>query len=65
MDKAGSGKEPDWQSPLRDLELGIAKLRELAANEADPDKRAAIEMRIADIEERRDDCVRVLGRLHG
>ncbi|MEZ5162762.1 MAG: acetyl-CoA carboxylase carboxyltransferase subunit beta [Fimbriimonadaceae bacterium] len=47
---ANSWKE--WERPLLDLEDGVLKLKHLAARELDPAKKAALEKRIEDFEER-------------
>ncbi len=44
----------EWEKPLRDLEEGIDKLKELARKESDPAKRTVIDQRIIDFEARRD-----------
>lgn len=50
----------EWESPLNELEEGIAKLKELAKKESDPAKRAGIEERVVEFEARRDRYIEVM-----
>ena len=50
----------DWERPLKELEEGIVKLKELARKEQDPAKKEVQEARIADYELRRDRYIEVM-----
>ncbi len=50
----------EWEKPLRELESGIAKLKELAKKEQDPAKRAVQETKISDLETGRDRYIDIM-----
>ncbi len=50
----------EWERPLNELEDGIIKLKEVSKKEKDPQKREALEAKIADYETRRDRYVEVM-----
>ena len=50
----------DWERPLVELEEGIEKLKELVRKEKNPTKRADLERRIAEFEQRRDHYIEVM-----
>jgi acetyl-CoA carboxylase carboxyl transferase subunit alpha len=50
----------EWDKPLRDLEEGIVKLKELARKEQDAVKRDSLDGRVAELETRRDRYIEVM-----
>ncbi len=50
----------EWDKPLRDLEDGIVKLKDLAKKEGDEAKRASLEDRVTELETRRDRYIEVM-----
>ncbi len=50
----------EWEKPLRELEAGIAKLKELALKEGDEAKRAVQEEKILDLEGGRDRYLEIM-----
>lgn len=53
----------EWERPLSELDEGLAKLKVIAKNSAEP-KRSDLERQIADLEKRRDNYIAVMyGRL--
>lgn len=50
----------EWERPLRELEVGIAKLKELATKESDESKRAVQEAKIVELEEGRDRYIEIM-----
>lgn len=50
----------EWEKPLRELEAGILKLKELARKESDLTKRAVQEAKIADLEAGRDRYIDIM-----
>lgn len=50
----------EWEKPLRDLEEGIDKLKELARKEGDPTKKQTLEGRITEFEQRRNRYIEVM-----
>ncbi|MGV3619040.1 MAG: acetyl-CoA carboxylase carboxyltransferase subunit alpha [Fimbriimonas sp.] len=50
----------EWDKPLRDLEEGIVKLKDLAKKEQDPAKRTSLEGRVTELENRRDRYIEVM-----
>lgn len=49
----------EWEKPLLELEDGIKKLKQLASNESDPEKRSALDSRIEEFEQRRDRFIEI------
>lgn len=49
----------EWEKPLLELDEGIAKLKELASKERDPHRKADIEARVREFEDRRDQYIQV------
>ncbi len=50
----------EWEKPLLELEESLAKLKEMAAREVDPTRRAEFEQRIDGFEKRRDNYIEVM-----
>jgi acetyl-CoA carboxylase carboxyl transferase subunit alpha len=50
----------EWDKPLRDLEEGIVKLKDLAKREQDAGKRTSLETRVTELESRRDRYIEVM-----
>lgn len=50
----------EWDKPLRDLEEGIVKLKDLAKREQDAGKRTSLESRVTELETRRDRYIEVM-----
>ena len=50
----------EWERPLRELETGITRLKELAIKEGDDAKRAAQETKILELEEGRDRYIEIM-----
>ncbi len=50
----------EWEKPLTELDEGIVRLKEFARRETDPEKRSELELRIADLEVRRNRYIQVM-----